>query len=289
MLVASQDVIVVTHNYRLGVLGFLAKLGAPLAGNYALFDQQLVIKWVKDNIAAFGGDSSSITLYGQSSGAFMVTYQMASSSNNASLFQRAIAQSGSGLTVKTVTVNPDPIANPLIAGVNCSDSDDLLACLRNTPMTQLLAATAAPTGSLLFTPVLDGDFLSADLPLQIAKFVSSGYTTNFTMNLGNFGDYDLMSGWNSLDGSAFIDILSIVHHALTSSADITPGVGATTLRAALLAIADPRSSQSSFLQIFLSVLENHCLNTAAESNLEGESDEMLRVKCFLQISGWFFF
>ena len=284
ILSAFQDVIVVTFNYRLGVLGFLAKFRSELKGNYALFDQRLVIQWVKDNIAAFGGDGSSITLYGQSSGAFMVTYQTVSPLNNASLFQRAITQSGSGLSIQAATVNPDPVADQIISSVDCTNASSLLDCLQNVPMFQLLLATTSPTGSLLFTPVVDGDIIAADLPLQIASFVSSGYTTNFTMNLGNFGDYDLMSGWNTNDGSTFIDVIAYVNSLFTRDS-IGSGVSEQVLLAALEAIADPESRQSSFLRIFLNTLINYNLNTAAASNTGGESDGRLRLQAFMDISG----
>ncbi len=95
---AAQGIVVVSINYRLGVLGYLAHpaLSAEspdgVSGNYGLLDQVEALAWVKRNIAAFGGDASNVTIAGQSSGAVSVLYLMASPKARG-LFARAIAQS----------------------------------------------------------------------------------------------------------------------------------------------------------------------------------------------------
>jgi para-nitrobenzyl esterase len=97
-LLVAQDVVVVTINYRLGALGFLASPaltaeGGGASGNYGIMDQQFALHWVQDNIAAFGGDKNNITIFGESAGGFSVQSQLVST-GAAGLFHKAIVQSG---------------------------------------------------------------------------------------------------------------------------------------------------------------------------------------------------
>jgi para-nitrobenzyl esterase len=96
---AKRDVILVTINYRLGVLGFLAlnslskESAAGVSGNYGLLDQIAALQWVQRNIGAFGGDAQRVTIFGQSSGSISVSALVASPLAKG-LFQRAIGESG---------------------------------------------------------------------------------------------------------------------------------------------------------------------------------------------------
>lgn len=98
---AKRDVILVTINYRVGALGFLchpllAEEGNGESGNYGTWDQAAALRWVKDNIANFGGDPNNITVFGQSAGAASVKNMVASPITKG-LLSRAIIQSGGGL------------------------------------------------------------------------------------------------------------------------------------------------------------------------------------------------
>jgi para-nitrobenzyl esterase len=96
---AKKGVVVVTPNYRLGALGFLAhpQLDAEsphnASGNYGIMDQQAALQWVQKNIDRFGGDPSRVTIFGQSAGAESVLVHVASPTSKG-LFQQAIVESG---------------------------------------------------------------------------------------------------------------------------------------------------------------------------------------------------
>src|SRR5215831_11171577 len=92
-LAASGNVVVVTLNYRLGALGFLAVPELGLTGNYGILDQRQALRWVAENIAAFGGDPSKVTVFGESAGAMSVGLHLFSIPADRSLFRAAIMES----------------------------------------------------------------------------------------------------------------------------------------------------------------------------------------------------
>src|SRR5579871_262607 len=157
---AADGVVVVTINYRLGALGFLAHPALAArpggsAGNYGLMDQQAALRWVQRNIARFGGDPDNVTIAGQSAGGLSVLAQMVSPGARG-LFQRAIVQSGA------FALNQQPLATAEAAGekfataVGCPDQT--AACLRNVPVSELVAKFGVEIpgvvdGSVLTQPI----------------------------------------------------------------------------------------------------------------------------------------
>ena len=109
---ATRGVIVVTINYRVGLLGFLAhpelsrESGHHSSGNYGLLDQIAALAWIKRNVAAFGGDPERVTIWGQSAGSMSVSLLMASPLARG-LFQRAIGQSGGYFVPPAATRSPE--------------------------------------------------------------------------------------------------------------------------------------------------------------------------------------
>ena len=112
-LVEKGGVIVVTINYRLGVLGFLAHPALDAEGhlnaNYGLMDQQFALQWVQRNIAAFGGDPKRVTIFGESAGGLSV-YANLASPTAAGLFRRAIAESGAYASFQDYLQSIAPVA-----------------------------------------------------------------------------------------------------------------------------------------------------------------------------------
>ncbi|MCV7416343.1 carboxylesterase/lipase family protein [Mycolicibacterium litorale] len=137
-LAARGDIVVVSINYRLGTVGFLAHpaLGAPGdVGNYGLADQQAALRWVRDHIADFGGDPHRVTVAGESAGGMSVCDHLVAP-GSAGLFQAAIIQSA-----PCQAQAPLPVAEQrsldYAAGVGCPDPATAAACLRALPADKL--------------------------------------------------------------------------------------------------------------------------------------------------------
>ncbi|XP_064625334.1 fatty acyl-CoA hydrolase precursor, medium chain-like [Lineus longissimus] len=153
-MAAAGDVIVVTINYRLALLGLFTTDDDDddIAGNQLLLDQQLALKWVQKNINAFGGDKDRVTIFGESAGGASVTWQMLAPSNKG-LFQRVIAESGTPLSPWSF---PDPktadeYQKGFVEKVGCSneDSNKVVSCLRALPAQEFSASFHAyPHGEL---------------------------------------------------------------------------------------------------------------------------------------------
>jgi len=160
----QHGVVLVTVNYRLGVFGFLAhpKLTRESehksSGNYGLMDQIAALRWVKKNIAKFGGDPDNITVFGQSAGAQDTSLLMTSPLSR-DLFQRAIVQSGSAFMTPLVPLAAaEKAGEVLAANLKAPQGKDALEYLRALSVPALLDAAAKqdPNGPPMLGPILDG-------------------------------------------------------------------------------------------------------------------------------------
>ena len=182
---AKRGIVALTVNYRLGPFGFMAhpELTAEspnhASGNYALMDQAAALRWVHENIAAFGGDPNRVTIAGESAGSFSVSAQMMTPLNKG-LFAGAIGESGSMLG----TFSPVPLAEAEQMGVKFAGlvGAKSLADLRGLSAEQILEATALPA-TPRFSATVDGYFFPKS-PLAI-----------FTA--GEQAHVPLLVGWNS--------------------------------------------------------------------------------------------
>ncbi|CAH0028435.1 unnamed protein product [Clonostachys rhizophaga] len=154
-----KPILTVSINYRVGGWGFLAsqEMHEGGASNIGLFDQRLALRWVKEDIKAFGGDPDKITIAGELAGAFSAGYHLVGfHGNNENLFRAAILQSGTALGPGATPASFQPIYDNVIETVGCSTAADTLACHRQVPFEALNDAFAP----FAFTPILDGKFLS---------------------------------------------------------------------------------------------------------------------------------
>jgi para-nitrobenzyl esterase len=181
-LASRGDVVVVTLNYRLGALGFsyLGQLVGPelaSSGNVGLLDQVAALEWVRDNIAAFGGDPGNVTVFGESAGAMSVG-TLLGTPRAQGLFHRAIAQSGAADMVSSperATEVARALADRL--GLDGAWGPELAEALRRLEPEALVAAQQEmasdgagvlgvdSSGALAFCPVVDGHVLP-QAPLQ---------------------------------------------------------------------------------------------------------------------------
>ncbi|KAL3881752.1 hypothetical protein ACJMK2_028147 [Sinanodonta woodiana] len=213
-----HDVIVVTINYRLSVFGFLSTGDSTSPGNYGLWDQQLAIKWVHDNIAAFGGDNTKITLFGQSAGSASVFYQ-ALYPGNKGLFQRIIGESGTPLSLWAFAEKSEihtKVQTRFFTNLNCmhAESSVIINCLRNKSVPEIIKALNISTGihtdlnmtfdkaidlRFNFGPMLDRDFIQLS-PNKM--FGARDPKAQDPMSM--FSSVDVMTGVNSMDSSIYV-------------------------------------------------------------------------------------
>ena len=208
-IASSGHVVFVSMNYRLGLLGFLASqaFGAH-AGDYGLQDQQAALRWVRNNISAFGGDSHDVTIFGESAGGSSVCDQLASPTASG-LFGRAISESGFYNSVTGVNTSFQPqdckstlpteaqadvAGDTFAAGVGCTNAAQEAECLRNTPLA-VLRANAGGLAGVTNSPIVNGTTLTMSPSVAFAR----GRFNRVTTIMGTLRDEDLIGSPTTSD------------------------------------------------------------------------------------------
>jgi para-nitrobenzyl esterase len=193
--------VIVTLNYRLGPLGFLAHAALDAedpghaSGNYGLEDQRAALQWIQANIAAFGGDPGNVTLFGNSAGGISVCQHLVSPGSDG-LYHRAILESGPCLAFILFTqARAEAQAEALAQAVGCADAATTAKCLRGKPADAIL--TALPpnaglisSGGVNWAPVLNGGFAPEDPEKLLAQ--------------GKFDKVPVLLGSNKDEGTLFL-------------------------------------------------------------------------------------
>ena len=222
---ANQDVVVVSINYRTNLYGFPGSPQLPLTqNNLGFLDQRLGLDWVQRNIHAFGGDAGKVTIFGESAGGASVDLLVLTTPENPP-FRGAICESGtaalySGLQRKTY---PKPW-NDMVTAVNCSNSADILACVRAVPQKELTSVIEHL--AIAFQPVID----NVTLPEHPESLRPKG----------DVARVPLMTGSNANEGRIFA--LAYVN-ATSSTPYLTTALGLNTQQAEALASLYPIGSE----------------------------------------------
>jgi para-nitrobenzyl esterase len=195
-LIHAGPVIYVYAEYRLGILGFLAdKALGPHSGDYGLQDQQAALRWVQQNIAAFGGNSRDVTIFGESAGGASVCDQVASPTASG-LFQRGISISGfynfrdntiwwpADCKTKLLTeAQAQKLGAEFAAKVGCGKVANVAACLRAVPPTTLVEKGGqflSPFAGGVIGPIANG----TTLPVSPAAAFKTGRVNKVQLIIG---------------------------------------------------------------------------------------------------------
>ncbi|GAA4640473.1 carboxylesterase family protein [Actinoallomurus vinaceus] len=203
---ARDGVVLVTLNYRLGIAGFLDIPGAP--ANRGLLDVVAALRWVRENIAAFGGDPHNVTLFGQSAGATIVGGVLATTEATG-LFRRAIVQSGSGLGAFT-TEQAARVTKAAAETLGIEPHVDAFADISDD---RLVEAASRLAGIDLQTeshsdPLIGLSPFSLVLDTQPAESVAAGLSS----------DIDLLIGTNAEEGNLYL--VPVGKYSTSTAADV---------------------------------------------------------------------
>jgi para-nitrobenzyl esterase len=197
----ANGVIVVTINYRLGALGFLAdsalasRRGGP-AGDYGLMDQQAALRWVQRNIRAFGGNPANVTLFGESAGGQSVLLQLISPTARG-LFAKAIIESGGYAQYPISLASAEAMGQAFAAKVGCTSNT--AECLRNLPVSTILANQDQSGASA----DIDGLVVTEQLKTALAS--------------GNFSHVPVIDGSNHDEWRLFVALATFEGHPVTAA------------------------------------------------------------------------
>lgn len=180
--------------YRLGPWGFLQSQQVSASGNtnLGLRDQRLALHWIQENIGAFGGDPSKVTIWGESAGAGSVGWHItAYNGRDDGLFRAGIMESGNPVPYSSYKTNVyyQPKYDALLNATNCANELDTLNCLRKVPesaFNNILNTTDFNSG---WSPIVDGDFIQRWGSIQLAE--------------GAFVKVPVIDGANTDEGTAF--------------------------------------------------------------------------------------
>ena len=227
----GDGVTVVTINYRLGALGFLAHPALADAngqsGDYGLMDQQAALRWVQRNIARFGGNPHDVTVFGESAGGLSTLAQVASPQATG-LFEKAVVESGSYNLTQASLATAESAGDAFASKVGCASQT--AACLRSVPVSTILAEQDAAG----YTPNINSEVLPETLGTAFAT--------------GKFNRVPIINGTNRDEWRLFVALSELAGNPVTASnyqSMISSTLGVPAAVAAVIAAKYPLSAYPS--------------------------------------------
>jgi len=228
----QRGVVVVTINYRLGALGFLAhpaltgESSDHISGNYGIEDQQAALQWVRRNIKAFGGNPEKITMFGESAGGLSTFTNLVSPTANG-LFHRAIVESGAYMLTLPTLAQTEGAGAAFANAVGCNQTTPaaVLGCLRGLPVATVLASQALTFVGLGPSPNIDGKVLTQSIGTALGS--------------GQFNRVPLLHGTNHSEWNLFVAEDFDLAGGPVNAATYVPAIGATINAPAVAPLVAP--------------------------------------------------
>ncbi|XP_041973848.1 uncharacterized protein LOC121729406 isoform X2 [Aricia agestis] len=209
ILASYGNVMVITVNFRLGILGFMKpSLTEHVYGNNGLLDQLAALQWIKDNIEDLNGDPHSVTIMGQGTGAACVNYLMLSPISNG-LFHRAILMSGSALSDWAMTRDPAQYTLQVAQSLGCSPtSKNMMTCLQNRQLSEIKKVQ-----------ILAREFETPLGPAVAGSFIPSEPARTMESYPNLLSKYQLLSGVTELESYHDFGVIELDHGILENQRD----------------------------------------------------------------------
>nr|XP_048287012.1 liver carboxylesterase-like isoform X2 [Myodes glareolus] len=248
ILAATEDIIMVPVQYRLGILGFFSTGDKHATGNWGYLDQVAALRWVQQNIAYFGGNPGRVTIFGSSAGGTSVSSQVVSPMSKG-LFHRAIMQSGVALLPDLISDTHERVYTTVanLSGCDAKDSEAMVHCLREKTEAEILAINQVFT---MIPGVVDGTFLPRHPRELLASVDFRPVPSIIGVNSDDFGwSVPLYTGLDPVIKSITRETLPDVLKSTAAQMLLPPECSDLLMEEYMGDVEDPQTLQAQFTEM----------------------------------------